>query len=356
MSSGIHISDIRAYRACRRKWDWSSPLRNNLEPNIAYPPFFIGRALHHCLEKFYAEGISVWDSLDEFLNEEQKVAGHMWRSEQEKWDDAVMLLQEMMAHYALWIQVDTSDFRDENLEFIKLEVPFEVPMPIPGTDQVDERMTLQGRFDGIVRHKPTDTYWIWETKTTRSLSELIRSLDNDEQSGVYFYAAQRLYGIKTVGVLYNMLRKKAPNHPKILQSGYLSKRASADLTSFSFVADVKKTHGDVSWEFIKEYYGDYISELSISNNGFFTRYPIRRSSVEINNLLTGVYQTAVEMINPDTFIYPAPSLTQCNWCFFKAPCLAKNKGINVDVILDMEYQNRTSAESVRVVEEDESTI
>jgi hypothetical protein len=162
----VHISDIRTFRSCRRKWSWSSPLRDNLEPVVPYGPFFIGRAFHYCLEWLYGpEHRPIWDSLDQFLANETKIAGNLWASEQQTWDEAVDLVSEMLNHYALWVQVDPSPFRDDTLEFMDLEIPFNVPMYNPDTGEEDPEIRLEGRFDGVVFHKPTGTYWIWECKT-----------------------------------------------------------------------------------------------------------------------------------------------------------------------------------------------
>ena len=52
----IHVSDVRTYKSCRRRWDWSSPLRGNLEPNFTPPHFFIGRAVHYAAASFLENG------------------------------------------------------------------------------------------------------------------------------------------------------------------------------------------------------------------------------------------------------------------------------------------------------------
>lgn len=346
----IHISDIRTFRSCRRKWDFSSGLRQNLEPSVPYAPFFVGRAIHHCLEEFYANGVSMWDSLDAYLANETKIAGNLWKSEQDKWDESVTLISEMLQHYVLWVQVDTSEFRDDTLEFMDLEVPFNVPMYNPETGIPDPRVRLEGRFDGIVYHKPTHTYWIWECKTTRSINELARSLENDEQAGAYVYAAQQLKDIKISGILYNIMRKKAPVHPREINTGMLSK-AKGDFTAFSYIADLKRHHGsDVEWKFLEEHYGDVFYSMSIGDNGFFSRLPIRRNQYEIKELHDNLYWTALEMIDPNTKIYPAPTFIQCNFCPFRAPCITMSKGGNYQSLIRAEYQQRVRAESFREVE------
>lgn len=351
MTYNIHISDIRSFRSCRRKWDWSSGMRNNLEPSIPYAPFFVGRAVHYALENYYGPAhVDIWESLEKYLANETKIAGTMWKQEIDKWDESVTLISELLQHYQLWIQVDTSAYRDDTLEFMDLEVPFNVPMYHPETGLEDENIRLEGRFDGIVLHKPTNTFWIWECKTARSIGELVKSLENDEQAGAYIYAAQQIKDIEIKGVLYNILRKKAPAHPRVLNTGFLSQTKSADLTPFSFAADARKAHPDADWAFIEQYYGSYIYSMSIGNNGFFARYPIQRSQFEVKQLVDNLYWTALEMVDPNTKIYPSPTFIQCNFCPFRAPCLTKNRGGDYEALLEAEYQLRTKAESLREVE------
>jgi hypothetical protein len=345
----IHISDIRAFRSCRRRWDWQSGMRNNLEPAVPYAPFFVGRAVHYCLEMYYSEQIPVWDSLDKYLENEEKIAGHMWSKEQEQWDESVQLISELLHHYILWTQVDPSDFRDENLDFIDMEIPFNVPMYHPETGEESDQIRLEGRFDGIVMHKPTGSFWIWEAKTARSIGELVKSLENDEQAGAYIYAAQSLKDVPIKGILYNIMRKKAPVHPRELQNGFLSTQ-KGDYTPFSYVADVKKHHPDWTWDMIQQQYGSVFMNTPLGDNGFFLRYPVRRSEYEVKHLMENIYWTAMEMIDPKTVIYPSPNFVQCNFCAFRAPCMAKSRGTDYKALLAAEYQPRVKAESFREVE------
>jgi hypothetical protein len=324
-------------------------MRENLEPAVPYAPFFVGRAVHFCLERYYGDGVDIWTSLEAYLENEQKIAGTLWKQEQEKWDESTTLISELLAHYMLWAQVDTSDYRDSNLTFLDLEVPFNVPMYHPETGHEDPNVRLEGRFDGIVLHKPTNKYWIWETKTARSIGELTNSLENDEQAGAYIYAGQMLKDIKIEGVLYNIIRKKAPTHPRILQNGYLSTQ-KGEYTAFSYVADVRRNHPDWNWDLIQEYYGSVINNMSLGDNGFFSRYPVRRSTFEVAHLVSNLYWTAQEMIDPNTVLYPAPSFIKCNFCQFRAPCITKSRGGNFEALLRAEYQQRVKAESYREVE------
>lgn len=53
----IHTSDRATFKNCRRKWNWSSPARNNLTRKVSifgiYPPFWFGTGIHNAIEKYY---------------------------------------------------------------------------------------------------------------------------------------------------------------------------------------------------------------------------------------------------------------------------------------------------------------
>lgn len=343
--TSIHISDIRTFRSCRRKWEWSSPLKQNLEPQVPYIPFFTGKALHAALEYYYRDAVPFNETVDKYLASEEanmEELTQLWDSEKESFEEQVELIRDMIDHYAMWQLQDTRKYADRNLEFIALEQGFEIPLPGMPAD-----VTLGGRFDGVVRHRETGEYWIWETKTSRSILELTKSLSNDEQCGVYMYAASQMLDVPIAGVLYNIIRKKAPTIPNTLQSGAISKAKNIDTTSFVYRSTILEHFPDWSEETIQEEYGDILRTLLDNDSKYFLRYPVYRSKTELKNLMENVLATAKEMVNPDLALYPAPSWNSCSFCQFRSPCLAKNAGGDFQVLLDGEYVHRKHNISMR---------
>jgi hypothetical protein len=360
-NKAIHISDVRTFRSCRRKWSWSSPLQGNLEPVVPYLPFFTGKALHAALEYYYRDGIPFEDTVDTYLASEEANMTEittLWPSEQSALEEQIDLIRDLINHYAMWQRQDKRKYSDSNLEFISLEMPFELPLPIPkgvihptlgipSNEHGHPTIKVAGRLDGIVRHRITGDYWIWETKTTRSISELTESLANDEQSALYMWAAERVMRVPIKGVLYNMLRKKAPAEPKILQSGAFSQAKNVDTTSYYYLDAIKRAFPDWSNETIIDEYGEILNILLDNDGKFFSRFPLYHSATEVTSTLENIYYTAMEMVNPNLPLYPAPSWLNCNFCFFKSPCLAKNAGSDYTVLLDEEYQVKTHNISLR---------
>lgn len=354
MTYSIHISDVRTFRQCRRKWVWSSPTRANLEPIVPYVPFFTGRAVHAALEFYYRDHIPMQETVDKYLASEDvnmEQIGALWPQEKVAFDTQVQLIRDILAHYAHWQLQDNKIYSDRNLEFVALETPFDIPMPTLALNP-SRTIRLEGRFDGLVKHIPTGEYWIWETKTTRSVTELTRSLANDEQCGTYMYAASQMLGVPIVGVLYNIIRKKAPTRPSVISGGGLSKNKNVDTTDFAYKDEILALYPDWTEETMQMMYGDILEKLHENESSFFLRWPVHRSKFEIDQLMQGIYQTAKEMIKPQTAVYPAPSWMNCNFCQFRAPCLAMNSGSDYELLLREEYQNRVAALSMRQTKEE----
>lgn len=333
----IHISDVRTFRQCRRRWEWSSGLKRNLEPYVTYAPFFTGRGIHESLEKHYQAGEDIIQAFVDFVARERLLMseqGTLWPQEETTFEEQVTLAFNMLQHYKAWQQNDTKKYSDRNLEFLELEYPFNVEAPYP-----NQAYRIAGRFDGLVYNKLTDEYWIWETKTTRSVSELMGSLTNDEQSALYMYAARQVFDVPITGVLYNIIRKKAPAHPRMLQSGLLSK-AAIDATRYSYLADIKEAYPTWDDDTIEEYFGDILASLDENEQKYFIRWPIYKSDLQIRNVMEGVHATALEMLNPETPLYPAPGWLMCNFCLFKSPCHTKDIGGDYELLLDEEYRTR----------------
>lgn len=345
----IHISDVRTFKSCRRKWNWASPLRENLEKRIPYAPFFTGRAIHHCLEFYHRDGVRLDDSLKEFLENERETmekVGRLWPQEEATFAEQIVLIAGMLEHYWQWTTKEKGRFSDENLEVISMETEFKVPLYNP-YGKKSNKVILAGRFDGLVRKKDDGSYWLWEVKTCRSIKEFVRTLDNDEQAGAYMIAAQEVYNVPVTGVLYNLMRKKVPTRPAVRRNdGMLSQNKQIDTTAFAYVDAALKHHADDFDDkkslnkFVRSYYGNFIQTLLERGNEFFARIPIYRSATELRNLRSDLWTVALEMTRQSTPIYPSPGWNNCNFCHFKPPCLMLNSGADPSFVFEHEYQQR----------------
>jgi len=148
-------------------------------------------------------------------------------------------------------------------------------------------------------------------------------------------------------VLYNIMRKKAPSQPRVLQNGMLSKASNIDTTPHHYIQAIKENHNmeegdELTGQFIMNNYGDILATLMNKQDEkpFFQRVAIRRTQQELENIARQVHYVGLEMVRPSTIIYPNPAWNTCNFCSFKAPCLAMNAGAAYETILDAEFRPR----------------
>lgn len=347
----VHISDVRAFKTCRRQWQWSSPLGKNLEPDKPYAPFFLGRIVHTALELHYRSNdqLSLSDACEVALTierEKMEAAGTLWDEEKEMLDEQSQFARGLIDHYFVWVNSkghNASEWGDMNLEYLDMETNFVVPL-LTEENNPSNRVELGGRFDGIVRRRDDGSLWLFETKTTRSIAELQKTLAWDEQAGGYIYAAQLLMGEQVHGVIYNILRKKLPTEPRVLVNGQLTQQSNIDTTLEHYWRAVLENHPDEERETLVRMYGDVLQTLYEKGNTFFSRTVIRRTPREIEELANNLRVVALEMVRPSTPLYPAPSWTNCTFCRFRGPCLAMNSGADYDLLLDNEYRQRKDRE------------
>lgn len=334
------------------------------EPKVPYAPFFTGRAVHWSFEEYYERGgeqhpsdlFEYW--LKDELEKMKEMTGSLWPAEEEKIQEQVDLIVGMLDHYVVWQKHGHGMNDDESLEWIATELEFKIPIAywchecrdFIGTPWTGEPLPhihslvavyFAGRFDGVVRRLSDNTIWLFETKTTRSIKELIRGLVFDEQAGLYCWGAQQILGEPITGVIYNLLRKKVPTIPRQLQDGGLSQNKSIDTTLEVYWETIKNTFPNADQDSLKKTYWEMLQHLEQKGNTFFARYEVRRSQSEMDTLVHYLLATAKEMIEPSTIMYPSPaSWGACNWCHFRAPCLVMNMGGDINIILDNEYQDR----------------
>jgi len=325
----VHISDVLAFKSCRRKWDFSSSLRRNLTPLGVYVPFFVGRVIHGALDRMYRYGVNPVDEVASLVEEEtrhiQQDHPQIYATQIQKVNEQAVLCAAYLQHYVEWSQVFNGPFNDRDLDFINVEQQFNVPLR---TDRgfIAKSLRKAGKFDGVVRYKKDDKLYLWEIKTTRSINERLKMLDLEEQADSYAIDAQQMLGEPIAGIIYMLIRKAIPETPEILKNGCLSQNKRIDTTFEHYLACIRAHHKhEATRDFISAKYGDFLQHLLDNANPFFMRICIRRTQEQLIAARNELYAVAREMTNPRIPIYHhgQPS---CNWCVFREPCVAIQQG------------------------------
>lgn len=330
----VHISDVRTFRNCRVRWDYSSNLRHSLTPRKPNRHLWMGSAVHHALAAYYGSGmpstssshrtglIRAYDAYTErtFAEIEDKCYGQV----PDDIHDAYKLGLAMLKHYLLW--VPTHDF----FEVIMPEVTLRVDMG---------QFVYSGMTDGLVR-EADGTLWLLEHKTYRYIPPY-PTIALSPQASSYVWAARKDPAIASIGyvegVIYNILGKTKPRIPARLQAGGLSRNKRVNCSPELYTAVVKHYGLD------PYHYTDIIAALP--KEKFFRRYPVRFTDARMKVFEDTFVRQAHEMIG-DPFIYPADPLRSCGFCDFRELCDLRLHGLDWKPLADADYELREVTEPV----------
>lgn len=287
-------------------------------------------------------GISFEKALADFVENERSQMDTAAQAELLNLEENLPLVYKMLKHYRQVWKDPNVRYNDGEIEHLAVEREFTVPL-IDGA-------YLSGRFDGIVQDLRDHTFWIFETKTTRSITEYMNGLHYNFQSVAYMWAAKQLGDLPIKGVLYNLMKKSAPSEMTPTSSGLLPRNKSNANTWHSYMAAIKELHPDFEAHHIEEYYGDHLYYLRQKPNEFFTRIPFTRTDEEIEHIMDNVKAIARDMIS-DPALYPNYNWMSCNFCMFKNLCNLTTKGYDLQSVLNTEYRRKVESKSFRVSEE-----
>ena len=390
----VHVSDIIAFLACRRAWNWSSRLRGNLEPIRPYAPFVLGRAVHEASERLNAYGIAPLETVNTYFDSEVSVlvaaepafvahearnavvetlgvgalaatttdeewlrdgaavtSASLIASDLSKLEEQRELALGMLQHYQLWEKRQRGPFSMNNLEFLTIEQEFAVPIVNPVTGVYSTKACFSGKWDGLVRRIDNGDVFIWELKTTKSIGHRAKMLSNDIQCSMYLNAAKLAFpelAGQLRGMIYTLMGKRVPKSPRVLNDGYLSKdiRGQSLDSYIKFVEQhhqLRETMNDAERRrFVATHYAAPLAALADStapDNTFFERHIVSRNADALRNASIDLWELAENMTDPSLPLYPTPGY-QCNYCLFYEPCIELQNGKNVSETLSSMFRKR----------------
>jgi len=356
----IHVSDAKQFLRCRLLWDFTSPLRQNLEPNWPPHQLFIGSAIHYALDARYRYGPAAvipafadWVTKGVAALAPETQTGPRWEKMLQQVDTADKVLR----HYNLWAPAADQDWTWLAGEYThQCDFPLPEPIRMLAPSEIPTlcempRVRYVMRADGLV--EKDGEAWVVEWKTCTTFPDT-DELWRDIQNAMYVMALQYnpppiLHGLPVVGTVYTFLRKKAPAEPKTLKDGTLSK-AAIDTSAEAYRAYLSYQQISPLW------YGDILSALAQGEHNFFRRVWVRRPQASLTYALENLLAVARDMIDPNVVIYPAPDWFRCRFCSFSIPCILLHNRQDITPNLRADYKEGTKRPhfAYHVPEEDET--
>lgn len=341
--SHVHVSDIRAFKSCRLRWQFSSPLRLGMSPKYPATSMWLGTLVHEVLDAYYNPLVAEVDwrkILDDLF--EAQVSRLLQLFGQR--DDYNAMLDKYIDVQAQAVGILENYFEvcpplDQDLRVVASEQSFELPF--------DTDVTFAGRFDLIVK-TPDSKLWVFDHKTTRIdfgtfLGQIV---DRDDQARAYVWALQQMYPDDQVGgIIYNMIKSKAPEEPQLLKKGGLSKAKNQETTVALYNRAIARYDLDVTD------YLDILYALSEREkvNPYVVRVPVTFSPSVID-VWTQFTRAVVREMVGNPVIYPQQSPFMCRGCSFSGPCAAffSHGWIAASRLLESNYVASRYAEDARM--------
>lgn len=335
----IHTSDKVAFKKCRRKFLFSNRRHLNLQPKTSNPNLGFGTAIHAGLESYYS-GEDQERVIKDFV-----ASLYSFNLDDAKLYELEQLGIGMLKNFADYASADTS-------EVIAVEYDFSVPIKVSDREYFErnahidfsihkdgtllfdnKRVHYDGTVDLLIKN-PKGEYWIIDHKTAGKIYDDKFSLNTNEQITAYIWALRQLgYDIK--GFIYQELLKKAPETIRPLKRLYKGRRFSTSMSNTVILDHYILTLLDAGEDI--ELYSDYIQFLKQNPNPFFKRTHVTRTESELKMFEHILTYEVIDMLSPETVMYPTPDYFGCNFCDFQDPCIAMNQTEDWQYILENAY-------------------
>lgn len=315
----IHVTDRRTYKECRRRYKYG--LIERLAPLDAghVGHLWMGSAGHLGLATYYQNYPT---------SDKEMAIGHALRGWQEYNDSSQLEPDAEITNlcHELLIRYMDRYWASDQWEIIHVEVPIKVAYE-------EFNAEIVGQLDLIVKIK--GEYWVVDHKFLSRLPNP-RVLEMDDQMTAYIWAARKA-GYPVKGAIYNVIRKKLPAVPDMLQSGKLSTRANMDTDLATYLKTLERFGLD------PEDYSEFITQLESKEDTYFHRSYIVRNQHEVDLFELNLMAEFREMTREDLVYYPNPG-ERCGDCKFQALCKCENEGGDPSLMKQTLYRVKESHE------------
>lgn len=327
-------SEIKTFRQCRRKWDLRYRQGIVQKPSTIEKlgVLFFGNVVHEGLKLHY-QGRTMEEIHKDVDLRFDKAIEKMPQIDNLETEEQRELAKRMLSGYAVTFATEDRAYKhiDPEQEFF---VPFGPGFPM-----------FAGKVDGIAQDQDGG-YWLKEHKTADQVGEdYFNMLKVDIQHPLYMWAVEIHLGIEIKGVIYNVLRKSAPEEPELLKTfekdgtPKLSKAQKENVTYDSYIAALQRRGIDpVQYGYMEHLEG--LRERDALGNRFFYRRYIFNDRAKTDQIVREAKLTAKEIKmarENELAIYPNPVQMNCRGCpYFKLSASWHDRA-QVKDLLDLMY-------------------
>jgi len=334
----IHTSDRNLFKQCRRKWDYQSPLRQNLQMKDKFSHYFwVGTGLHFALEDFHGYN-KFGNPIDAF-----QAYYDCFEPKQLTMDCevAATMIPGMLNHYIYEWLPKRNKFKTLWIDG-KPQVEIEVILELKALSrQFGHPIYYSMRFDRVVTDE-LGRLWIMDYKTVARFDT--NKLETDLQISAYSWGAELYYGKPIEGMVYLQLKKVLIKEPKLLKrpEGAVSIDKKQNTNYNKYLEALNFKYGCLAKtppENLETLEHFRMQEEELSDA--FIRYDLVRRNKSAKHKQYGhILAEGKDMLNKNLSIYPNPTRECFNFCDFRPVCLAEEDGLDAQFILDNNYEQQ----------------
>lgn len=332
----IRTSDSMQFLGCRRRWNWSSHLRENFGPIQAGDPLWLGAGFHYALEDYH--GAQKYGDVATALRAFAIAYKEKYpKAVPDDWRELLRLGIAMAEYYPIWLTerdpLKTFVFEGiPQLEAnIKIPIPFEILEPYASKDQMIriraawDEIWYSMQFDRVIIDE-NDYVWIVEYKTAKRMET--NHFQNDAQITRYVWGAKVVYGKPVAGVIYQQHRKDLPKPPRELVNGTFSVAQNQLTTHRLYRKALIDKYGEVKLapKANIQYLNSLTKSESADSDAFIRRDRVYRNNKSDTSIACQILMQVVDMLDPELKIYPNPTRMCANYCPFMSPCVSYDDG------------------------------
>jgi hypothetical protein len=351
----IHTSDRQTFKRCRRKFGWSSTLRDNLiRIGPDHKAFFLGTGFHFALED--------WFGYRRFAHPALAFAAYYDAQKAidlpDEAEEALELATGMLSYYVEdWLEEHPDEYETlwvDGVPQVEVEVAINITdlllegadhrgLPAVWLEHVLNRREVHyiTTFDRVVIDRHARLFGL-DYKTAAQFDEL--NLLTNPQAGAYDWSMDLFYtpvGYKPEGIIWQQHKKTVPELPKLVNAGKANEGLSLDIRQATTYRLYKKAviaqHGTITDRYLG-ILADLGNAQGYEGDRFIRRETLRRNQKQREAEQEKIIQEVLEMLDPNLPLYP--NMTKdCSWdCSYRDPCLVKDDGGDYQYILDHEYE------------------
>jgi len=329
------VSDRILFKRCRRKWDFVSKLRQNLEPRESFSAAaWYGKGMHFALEDYhgfnkFGNPITAFEAYYNCFDRETELNMDC---------EALATMAPGILNYYVeeWLPK-----RKQFTTYIHNGIPQVEVRVILELKDLSKELGLPVYYSMVFDRIVVDDegrLWIEDYKTVTQFD--INKLETDPQISTYSWGAELYYQRPIEGFVFLQLKKKLIDDPRMLKNGDLSVDKSQNTNYYRYLEMLKFKFVNV--ESAPDKYVECLNELLMEESEYgdkYIRYDLVRRNAYARKKEYGLIKMEIlDMMAKDVRIYPNATSNCKSNCKFRTVCLAMDDGSDYQYILDNNFK------------------